>query len=99
MDRVKWFRDQAARDRAQEEKEILHAEFQCMIQSFDKMSDIWTKLAAENASKHSNAAYACKQAALYLALAEDCRKIYNKAIALQAMMDNASSNVSNPLSS
>ena len=97
MDRVKWFRDRAARDRAREEKEILDAEFQRTIQSFTKMSDIWSTLAGKNASKHSNAAYARKQATLYDALAKDCRKIHDKAIALQVTMDNAGSNVSNLL--
>lgn len=97
MDRVKWFRDRAARDRAREEKEILDAEFQRTIQSFTKMSDVWTTLSAKNASQHSNTAYAQKQAALYHALAEDCREKYDKAIALRKGTDNAGSNVSSPL--
>lgn len=63
MDRVKWFRDRAARDRVQEEKEILEAEFQCTTLSFTKMSDVWTKLAAENATSLSRAGYVHKQAA------------------------------------
>ena len=98
VDRVKWFRDRAARDRAQEEKEILEAEFCRTIRSFTKMSDVWSKLATKNASKHSNAAYARKQAALYHALAEDCRKTYNKAIGLQVVVHESSSNVSPLLS-
>ena len=61
------------------------------------MSDVWSKLAAKNAGKHSNAAYVHKQVVLYHALAVDCRKIYDKAIALQAMMDDAGSNISSPL--
>lgn len=98
VDRVKWFRDRAARDRAQEEKEILEAEFGRTIRSFTKMSDVWSKLATKNASKHSNTAYAQKQAALYHALAEDCRKMYNKAIGLQVVVHESSSNVSPLLS-
>ena len=94
VDRVKWFRDRAARDRAKEEKEILEAEFGHTIRSFTKMSDIWSKLAAKNVSKHGNAAYAQKQAVLYHALAEDCRTTYNKAIGLQVIVHKSSSNVS-----
>lgn len=91
MDRVKWFRDRAARDRAREEMEILKAEFDRTRLSFTKMSDVWTTLAAKNATCHSNAAYAYNQASLYCALAEDCGKMYDKAIALQI---KSSSNVS-----
>jgi hypothetical protein len=95
VDRVKWFRDRAARDRAREELEILKAEFERTKLSFTKMSDVWTTLAAKDATCRSSAAYAHKQASLYDALAEDCRKMYDKAIALQV---KSSSNVS-PLSS
>jgi len=81
VDRVKWFRDRAARDRAREEKEILEAEFNRTIKSFTKMSNVWTALATKNVTttSHSNAAYAHKQAALYHTLAEDCKETYDKA--------------------
>ena len=52
------------------------------------MSDVWTMLAAKNATSHSKAAYAHKQAASYHALVEDCKKLHDKAIALCNAMDN-----------
>ena len=94
MDRVKWFRDHAARDRTREEREILKAEFNRTILSFTKMSDVWSTLAAKNATCHSSAAYAHKQAAFYHALAEDCQEMYDKAIALEV---ESSSNISSLL--
>lgn len=59
-----------------------------MTSSFTKMSDVWTMLAAKNATSHSKAAYAHKQAASYHALVEDCKKLHDKAIALCNAMDN-----------
>jgi len=96
VDRVKWFRDRAARDRAREEMEILKAEFDRTKRSFTRMSDVWTML-AKDANFNSSAAYAHKQASLYCALAEDCRTMYEKAITLQATVDKSSSDVSSPI--
>ncbi|KAF8326718.1 hypothetical protein F5887DRAFT_925190 [Amanita rubescens] len=45
MDRVKWFRDRAARDRAREEKEILECEFERAQRSFSEMAKAWKALA------------------------------------------------------
>jgi hypothetical protein len=96
VDRVKWFRDRAARDCAQEEKEILEAEFEHTILSFTKMGEVWTTLAIKNARNHSNTVYAHRQAALYQALADNCRKTYDKAVALHtpANVTSTKSNVS-----
>lgn len=76
--------------------EILKAEFDRTKLSFTKMSDVWTTLAAKNATCHSNAAYTHNQASLYCALAEDCGKMYDKAIALQVTAEKSSSDVSPP---
>ena len=45
VDRVKWFRDCAACDRALEEKEILESEFDRVLHSFSRMAEVWTVLA------------------------------------------------------
>jgi hypothetical protein len=45
VDRVKYFRDRAARDRAKEEKEILEAEMDRIVTSFSYMKTAWHKIA------------------------------------------------------
>ncbi|KAF8144372.1 hypothetical protein K438DRAFT_2102464 [Mycena galopus ATCC 62051] len=44
MDRVQWFRERALMKRANEEVEILEAEFERSRRWFTKNSDIWTKM-------------------------------------------------------
>ncbi|KAF8057825.1 hypothetical protein FPV67DRAFT_1455922 [Lyophyllum atratum] len=73
MDRVKWFRDRAARDRAREEKEILEEEFRRSIASFHRMSEVWSELASKKPAP-GYTAYCHKQAAMYSSLASDCEK-------------------------
>ncbi|RXW17631.1 hypothetical protein EST38_g8215 [Candolleomyces aberdarensis] len=45
LNRAKWFRDQAARDHAREEKEILEEEIHQEIKTFSTYALIWTQLA------------------------------------------------------
>lgn len=80
MDRVKWFRDQAERDRFQEEVEILEAEFERTIKSHGRMAEVWTELAG-HCSNLGAAAYAHKKVAMYSQLQNDCKSAY--AIALE----------------
>ena len=81
VDRVKWFRDRAARDRALEEKEILESEFDHVLRSFSRMAEVWKVLAERNAlaGYHS---YASRQASMYDAFYHRCRDLYLKAHAL-----------------
>ena len=80
MDRVKWFRDRAARDRSQEEKEILEEEFARSERSFQRMQEVWTIL-AEGQSDQGYKCYAYKQAAMYERLLTDCQTLRKKALA------------------
>jgi hypothetical protein len=69
---VKWFRDQAGRDRSREEKDLLEEEFERTQASFDLMAAIWTELARRPERTPGSAAYAYKQAAMYQELAKEC---------------------------
>ncbi|GLB34092.1 hypothetical protein LshimejAT787_0109760 [Lyophyllum shimeji] len=81
MDRVKWFRDRAARDRSREEKEILEEEFRRSVTSFQRMSQVWTELAKDaKESRVGYGAYGYRQAAMYGKLADDCNTIWQNAI-------------------
>ena len=82
MDRVKWFRDRAARDRAREEKEILESEFERTQRSFSRMAEAWNALAKQNAP-HGFRAYACRQASMYDTFNIHCRDLCIKALALR----------------
>ena len=63
MDRVKWFRDRADRDRFREEVEILEAEFQRTVISFGRMSEVWSQMATD-ATGPGSVAYAHRKAAI-----------------------------------
>ena len=71
MDRVKWFRDRADRDRCREEVQILEAEFDRTIISHQRMAEVWCQLAGE-ASGPGSTAYAHKKAKMYHGLANQC---------------------------
>lgn len=75
MDRVKWFRDRADRDRFREEVEILEAEFQRTVISFGRMSEVWSQMATD-ATGPGSAAYAHRKAAMYKGLEEECKQAY-----------------------
>jgi hypothetical protein len=75
VDQVKWFRDRADRDRFREEVQILDAEFKRTIVSFSRMSQVWIEL-SDKAVDPGNAAYACKKAAMYRGLEEECEQAY-----------------------
>jgi hypothetical protein len=64
VDRVKWFRDRADRDHFCEEVEILKAEFEQTMVSFNRMSDVWTELASR-ATGPGSVAYAQRKAVMY----------------------------------
>ena len=80
VDRVKWFRDRAARDRALEEKEILECEFQRVQRSFSKMADVWKALAKQD-TRSGYHSYAYRQASMHVALNTHCQDLYLKAVA------------------
>lgn len=81
MDRVKYFRDQSACNRAQEEKEILESEMSRTTRSFSVMKDAWTEMGRRENEKHTFArsAYAYKQAEMYARLASDSKALEDKA--------------------
>ncbi|KAJ7710868.1 hypothetical protein B0H17DRAFT_1324341 [Mycena rosella] len=91
MDRVKWFRDRALRDRAVEEEETLEEEFKRAILWFAKTELIWEKM-GDDAEEAGAKAYAYKQAAMFHKLGGDCAKAYADAPGLAAqdrMQDEA----------
>ncbi|KAJ7238319.1 hypothetical protein B0H12DRAFT_995256, partial [Mycena haematopus] len=61
LERVKWFRDRALRDRAVEEVELLDEEFRRAIAWFEKSGTVWDTLGDE-ATQAGKKAYAYKQA-------------------------------------
>ena len=79
VDRVKWFRDRADRDRVREEVEILEAEFERTVLSHTRMADVWTQLAGA-ASGPGAAAYAHKKTCMYRGLAKECSEAYGIAL-------------------
>ncbi|KAG6848173.1 hypothetical protein H0H93_002703 [Arthromyces matolae] len=76
VDRVKWFRDQAALDRSREEKEILEEEFRRTIVSFTKMGEVWRKLVLGRSASY--AAYAHEHAAMYDQLSVKAQRAFTK---------------------
>ena len=80
VDRVKWFRDRAARDRSREEKEVLEEEFRRTQVSFNNMTAVWTELVSCSQRAPGSAAYAYKQAAMYRGLARGCEEWHEKAL-------------------
>ncbi|KAF8174422.1 hypothetical protein K438DRAFT_2023128 [Mycena galopus ATCC 62051] len=83
MDRVQWFRERALMKQANEEVEILDAEFECLRRWFTKNSEIWTKMAeTEKRTGYSDdqgwRAYAHWQAAIYANLARECKTLWKK---------------------
>jgi hypothetical protein len=87
VDRVKWFRDRADRDRWKEEVEILDAEFQRTLVSRARMSQTWSELASKNMAQPGAAAYAYRQSSMYRALADECAKLYQEAKAINTTKD------------
>jgi hypothetical protein len=80
VERVKWFRDRANRDRFKEEKEILEAEFRRTIENRARLADAWSELATRHASERPGAAaYASQQSSMYSMLGEDCQILYKRA--------------------
>ncbi|KAF6747941.1 hypothetical protein DFP72DRAFT_853943 [Ephemerocybe angulata] len=81
MDRVKWFRDKAVRDCAEEEKEILEEEMKRVVASFRKYADVWSHLAEEQRNKDvpGKASYALHKVALYTRFCDDAERLFHNA--------------------
>jgi len=76
--RVKWFHARAARDRAQEEVEILETEFCHAHRLFVRMAKVWMELSERAKCKKGKAAYGHKQSAMYHQLALNCEEAFGK---------------------
>ncbi len=75
VERVRWFREQAAVDRLKEELELLEEEFRRTHKTHLQMSEVWGRLATHT----DNTGYACyarRQAHMYGLLAGDCHSIW-----------------------
>ena len=84
VDRVKWFCDRTAQDRAREEKEILEEEFGRSIMSFKRYAEVWLQLAEAKGRSPGSAAYAHKQCKVFSNLANACEVKWVKAQAAAA---------------
>ncbi|CAK5277856.1 unnamed protein product, partial [Mycena citricolor] len=73
LQRVQWFQARALRDRAVEEGETLHEEWNRTIAAFENYAAIWVSLAQEQ-TRPGGKAYGYKQAAMYTKLADGCRE-------------------------
>ncbi|KAJ7073391.1 hypothetical protein B0H15DRAFT_963765 [Mycena belliarum] len=82
LDRVKWFRDRANRDRAVEQKETVEEEFRRTIASFNKNASAWKALEDGSSPRSGRAAYAHLKHVMYMQLAEECLAVQNSAEAL-----------------
>jgi len=103
VDRVKYFRDKAARDRAKEEKELLEAEMDRTVTSFRCMKVAWQAMAdkviacpvcSSTSSEercihhHSRSAYAVKQVEMYERLETDAKLMQERAKVKRDIFDN-----------
>ncbi|KAJ7453629.1 hypothetical protein B0H11DRAFT_1740870 [Mycena galericulata] len=76
LDRVKWFRDRADRDRAVEQKELVEIEFGRTITSFVKNAAAWKKIQLGSSAASGHAAYARLKDLMYTQLALDCVAVH-----------------------
>ncbi|KAJ7603599.1 hypothetical protein B0H17DRAFT_899078, partial [Mycena rosella] len=72
VDRVRWFRDRANRDRAVEQKETVEAEFGWTIKSFTQSATAWKTLESMSEKNSGRAAYAHLKDLMYTELARQC---------------------------
>jgi predicted house-cleaning NTP pyrophosphatase (Maf/HAM1 superfamily) len=79
VDRVKWFRERANRDRYREEVEILEADFERTIFSHSRMAEVWTGMAEHFLNELGAAAYARKKAVMYRNLSDEASQKYTDA--------------------
>ena len=81
VDRVKYFRDRSARNRAREEKEILESEMSRTTRSFDVMQKAWNEIGTRDHDNRAfeRSAYAYKQAELYTRLSSNSKTFEEKA--------------------
>ena len=81
VERVKYFRDRSARNRAREEKDILESEMARTTRSFVVMQKAWSDIGGREHEnrRFADSAYAYKQAALYERLANDSKAFEEKA--------------------
>jgi hypothetical protein len=76
VDRVKWFRDRANRDRAVEQKELVDVEFARKIKAFEKNTAAWKMIDSSSVPRSGQAAYTHLKELMYAKLAEDCRMVH-----------------------
>ncbi|KAJ6543417.1 hypothetical protein DFH09DRAFT_1367992 [Mycena vulgaris] len=79
LDRVKWFRDRANRDRAVEQKELVEVEFGRTVASFKKSAEAWKTLEVGSVPRSGRAAYAHLKDVMYTKLAETCMQVHASA--------------------
>lgn len=92
---MRWFRSRAHRDRCREEVDILHAEQERTLASFERMGAIWTAVAEAHApiegecgpavgARAGRQAYSFKQAAIYAERAREAQRCRDDGLKLRA---------------
>ena len=79
VDRIKWFHEQANRDRHREEMETVEADFKRTIISHTCMAEVWTKMANHCTGDPGGTAYARKKVVMYTNFSNEAQKMYSKA--------------------
>ncbi|KAJ7035891.1 hypothetical protein C8F04DRAFT_954397 [Mycena alexandri] len=79
IDRVKWFRDRANRDRAVEQVELVEVKVDRTIKSFEKNAEVWKTLETRSVTGSGKAAYAHVKSLMYSKLATECAATWAKA--------------------
>ena len=79
VDRGKWFREWANRDRHHEEMETVEADLERTIISHTRMAEVWTKMANRCTEDPGGAAYARKKVVMYTNFSNEAQKMYSKA--------------------
>ncbi|TFK71384.1 hypothetical protein BDN72DRAFT_895628 [Pluteus cervinus] len=81
VDKARWFRHQAIVNRGREEKEILDEEIHRVYTSFVQMASTWRLLGSAPDCLPGPAAYAFKQSAMYVALADSAYDVISEVFA------------------
>ena len=76
--RVEWLRARAEKTRYDEEVNILHAEFRCVIKAFKQMSIVWCSAADQDISPGARA-YAKQKGAMYSRMRDEAADQFHRA--------------------
>ncbi|TDL22683.1 hypothetical protein BD410DRAFT_803124, partial [Rickenella mellea] len=76
VQRVKWFRARADKERSEEEVNILHEEFQRTMRSFSRMSEHWKTLGQDTKHSAGKRAYALGRSWMYCCMKDEAKNLF-----------------------